>query len=120
MRQTDMSWSDPHQALAAQVDLTLASTPLTMLSRFSAEVGIEVWASGLRVWMADGSSSRQEAEMRPIGSSIVTIIWIVVGLIVASGHGYLAHLNALTPVLSAILAVLLWPLVLVGISLHIS
>jgi len=58
--------------------------------------------------------------MRRTGSSIVTIIWIVVGLIVASGHGYFAHLNALTPILSAILAVLLWPLLLVGISLHIS
>ena len=57
--------------------------------------------------------------MRSIRSSVVSIVWIVIGLIVASGHGYLAHLNTLTPILSAILAVLLWPLVLLGVSLHI-
>lgn len=58
--------------------------------------------------------------MRRSGPSIVSVIWIVVGLIVASGHGYFAHLTALAPILSAVLAVLLWPLVLVGVSLHIQ
>jgi len=46
-------------------------------------------------------------------------VWIVVGLVVASGHGYFAHLNAVMPILSAILAVLLWPLVLLGVNLNI-
>ena len=57
--------------------------------------------------------------MRSGFSSIVGLVWIVVGLIVASGHGYFAHLTALMPILSAILAVLLWPLILVGVNLHI-
>ena len=52
-------------------------------------------------------------------SSIVGLVWIVIGLIVASGHGYFAHLTAVMPILSAILAVLLWPLILVGVNLHI-
>ena len=51
-------------------------------------------------------------------SSIVGIIYLVIGLIVASGHGYFTNLKQVMPVLSAILAVLAWPLVLFGLDLH--
>ena len=57
--------------------------------------------------------------MRSRFSSLVSLVWVVVGLIVASGHGYFAHLTSVMPILSAILAVLLWPLILVGVNLHI-
>jgi hypothetical protein len=51
--------------------------------------------------------------------SIVGLIYRVIGLIVASGHTYFAHLNAVMPIFSAILAVVLWPLILVGVNLHL-
>jgi hypothetical protein len=51
-------------------------------------------------------------------SSIVGIIYLIIGLIVASGHGYFTNLNRTMPILSAILAVLAWPLVLIGLDLH--
>jgi hypothetical protein len=51
-------------------------------------------------------------------SSIVGIIYLIIGLIVASGHGYFKNLNRTMPILSAILAVLAWPLVLIGLDLH--
>jgi hypothetical protein len=41
-------------------------------------------------------------------------------VLVASSHHYLVHLNAIKPIASAALAVLLWPLVLFGVSLHIK
>ena len=52
-------------------------------------------------------------------SSIVGIVYLVIGLIVASGHAFFAHLNTVMPILSAVLAVLLWPLVLLGVDLHL-
>ena len=52
-------------------------------------------------------------------SSIVGIVYLVIGLIVASGHAFFANLDALMPILSAILAVLLWPLVILGVDLHL-
>jgi hypothetical protein len=52
-------------------------------------------------------------------SSIVVIVYLVIGLIVASGHAFFANLNALMPILSAVLAVLLWPLVILGVDLHL-
>lgn len=57
--------------------------------------------------------------MRSRGPSIVGVVYLVIGLIVASGHAYFVHLTAVTPILSAILAVGLWPLVLLGVSLHL-
>ena len=52
--------------------------------------------------------------------NILIVVYLVVGVVVASSHHYFVHLHSLTAVLSAVLAVLLWPLVLFGLSLHIK
>jgi hypothetical protein len=52
-------------------------------------------------------------------SSLVSLVYLVVGLVVASNHAFFASLNALMPILSAVLAVVLWPLVLLGVDLHL-
>ena len=49
----------------------------------------------------------------------VGIVYLVVGAIVAADHHYLAHLSTVRQVLSAVLAVVLWPLLVLGINLHI-
>ena len=51
---------------------------------------------------------------------IIIIVYLAVGLVVASNNNYLGNLNDLSAVVSALLAVLLWPLVLLGIDLHIG
>jgi hypothetical protein len=53
-------------------------------------------------------------------SGIGSIIWIVIGVIVAAAHHYLTHIDALKPIVSALLAIALWPLVLLGINLHVK
>jgi len=40
-------------------------------------------------------------------------------LIVAATHHYFTNLHTLKQVLSAVLAVVLWPLLLIGINLHV-
>ena len=52
--------------------------------------------------------------------NILVIVYLVVGVVVANSHHYFVHLNSLTAVLSALLAVVLWPLILFGVSLHIK
>ena len=54
------------------------------------------------------------------GPSIGGIVWIVIGLVVAASHAFFVHLTAVMPILSALLAVLLWPLVLLGVNLHLK
>ena len=51
--------------------------------------------------------------------SLGGVIWIVVGLIVASTHHFLKTLNTASTVCSAILAVIAWPLVLLHVHVHI-
>jgi hypothetical protein len=46
------------------------------------------------------------------------VIWIIIGIIVAFEKHYIT-VYLLKLVLSALLAIFLWPLVLLGISLHI-
>ena len=52
--------------------------------------------------------------------SIGAVIYIIIGIIMASNRGYLTDLGNLTHLLSAIIAILLWPLLLVGANLHLS
>ena len=52
--------------------------------------------------------------------SLLRVIYLVVGGIVAASHHYWSNLHAFKPIVSAILATLLWPLLLVGIDLHID
>jgi hypothetical protein len=52
--------------------------------------------------------------------SIGSIIYIVIGVIVASNRGYLGDLGSVPHLLSAILAIALWPLVFLGVNLHIT
>jgi hypothetical protein len=57
--------------------------------------------------------------MRRMGL-ILVLVYIIIGVVVASSHHYFEHMDALRPIASAVLAVLLWPLVLFGVSLHLK
>lgn len=52
-------------------------------------------------------------------SGLGSVIYLIIGVILASSHHYFTHASTLKPVLSAVLAVVLWPLLLLGINLHI-
>ena len=56
---------------------------------------------------------------RRYGVSWLVVIYLVAGGIVAATHHYWSNLNTLKAIISAILATLLWPLLLVGVNLHI-
>jgi hypothetical protein len=48
------------------------------------------------------------------------VVYLVIGLVVAANNNYLDHLGAVKPIVSAVAAVLLWPLILFGVNLHIK
>jgi hypothetical protein len=48
------------------------------------------------------------------------IVYLVVGVIVASAQGYLGDIGGLDDVLNLLLAVVLWPLLLVGVDFNIK
>jgi hypothetical protein len=47
------------------------------------------------------------------------MIYLLVGVIVAATHDYFQNVDTIKAVVSAILAVVLWPLLFLGISLHV-
>ena len=51
---------------------------------------------------------------------MATIVYVVIGVIVASQHSYYANLGSLSQVLSAVVSTALWPLILLGANLHLS
>jgi hypothetical protein len=59
------------------------------------------------------------APARGINISFLFFIYIIVGAIVAATHHYWSNLQTIKAVVSALLATLLWPLLLLGINLHV-
>jgi hypothetical protein len=53
-------------------------------------------------------------------SPLLAVIYVAIGIFVANDHDYFRRMSAIKPFISAVLAVLLWPLILLGISLHIK
>ena len=47
--------------------------------------------------------------------SLSVVVWIVIGLVVAANEDFLDDLGSLERILSAILAVAVWPLVLLDV-----
>ena len=51
--------------------------------------------------------------------NLVIALWVGIGIAVAATKSYFDNLETWRRILSALLAILLWPLVLLGIDLHI-
>jgi hypothetical protein len=50
---------------------------------------------------------------------LLFVIYLVIGAIVAASEDYLDDLETVKQLASALLAIVLWPLLLLGIDLHI-
>jgi hypothetical protein len=53
------------------------------------------------------------------GVSLLGVLWIVIGLVVAATHHFFDHVGTVGGILSAIIAVLVWPLILLGVKIAI-
>src|SRR5437588_8363983 len=53
------------------------------------------------------------------GVSVLVLVYLVAVGIVAATHHYWSQLNSVKHIVSALLATILWPLILVGVNLHI-
>jgi hypothetical protein len=50
---------------------------------------------------------------------LLGLIYVAIGIFIAASKDYVDNLDTVKQVLSAVLAVVLWPLLLLGIDLHI-
>jgi hypothetical protein len=50
---------------------------------------------------------------------LLPVVYVLIGAFVAAGHHYYAHAHQLTGVVDAVLAIVLWPLVLVGVHMNV-
>jgi hypothetical protein len=56
----------------------------------------------------------------PLQPKLLGLIYVAIGVFVAASKDYLDNLETLKRILSAALAILLWPLLLLGINLHVT
>ena len=53
------------------------------------------------------------------GGWLLPVIYVVIGAFVAASHHYYSHTHQLSGVVDAILAIVLWPLVLLGVHINV-
>jgi hypothetical protein len=88
-------------------------------SRYSCETaGAESGYAGVAVGMRQGRFVRL-GQGGPV-TKIIMIVYLVVGVIVASSQGYLGEIGGVDDVLNLLLAIVLWPLLLVGVDFKIK
>ena len=58
------------------------------------------------------------ARSRP-GVGLLLLVYLVAGGIISATHHYWSNINTVKQIISALLATVLWPLVLFGVNLHI-
>lgn len=54
------------------------------------------------------------------GPGLLTIVYLVIGAFVAGANNYFENVGTLEGVVSALLAIILWPLILLGVDLRVS
>ena len=59
-----------------------------------------------------------QSRTRP-GFSLLFVVYVAIGAVVAYSHHYWSNVHTVKVVLSGLLATILWPLLLLGINLHI-
>lgn len=64
---------------------------------------------------------RSRLERGAVGlSGLLTLVYLAIGVWVAANRDYFDRLRGVRAIVSAILAVVLWPLVLLGVDLHLG
>lgn len=53
-------------------------------------------------------------------SGIIALVYVLVGVLVANNNDYFRNVNDIEEIISAMLAVALWPLVLLGVDLELG
>ena len=56
----------------------------------------------------------------PLPRNLLGLIYVAIGIFVAASKDYFENLDTVKRVLSALLAIVLWPLLLLGIDLRIK
>jgi hypothetical protein len=58
--------------------------------------------------------------MRVGRPGLLGVIYLVVGIIVAANKNYLDNVETVERIVSALLAIVLWPLLFIGVDLHVN
>jgi hypothetical protein len=52
--------------------------------------------------------------------SLLGLLYLVVGIIVAANENYFNNVETVERIVSALLAIVLWPLLFIGVDLHVN
>ncbi len=55
-----------------------------------------------------------------MNGGLLTIVYIIIGAFVAAANNYFSRADDIEGIASAVIAILLWPLILIGIDIRIT
>ena len=63
--------------------------------------------------------SRYRTGSRAGITTLVVAVYLIIGAFVAASHHYFSNVGGAKGIVSAVLAIILWPLVLIGLHIHL-
>lgn len=54
------------------------------------------------------------------GGGLLPIAYVIIGAFVAAANDYFAHVGTIGRIASAVIAILVWPLILLGVDIRIT
>jgi hypothetical protein len=75
--------------------------------------------SGTHGTQSIGTAHTAVLDLPDEGVGLERLVYLIAGVLVAATHHYFRNLHSLRLIASAVLAIVLWPLVLLGVDLHI-
>jgi len=95
------------------------------MPRSGASVAATAGAAGANIATSVAKAGRQEGWAARITKAchmetggLLSIAYLIIGAFVAAANNYFAHTGTIKGVVSAILAILAWPLILIGIDIR--
>jgi hypothetical protein len=83
------------------------------------EVKLAAFGDHNGVWVTGDQEITSPVFGRGRSTTLLVAVYLIIGAFVAANHHYFSHADGARGIASAVLAILLWPLVLAGVSLRI-
>jgi hypothetical protein len=104
-------WSFPGRYL-------MSARPYGQSSRTECARGINVCLLGMLNSQTKEELATKEERLRM--RSVIMIVYVIIGVAVAAARGYLGDVGNIGDIVNLLLAVLLWPLVLLGVEFNLN
>jgi hypothetical protein len=71
-------------------------------------------------WGILGEQTKKNSLQKESLNEVQNVVWVVIGVVVAAARDYLGDVDSISDIVNLLFALLLWPLVLLGVEFNLD